>query len=678
VIDKLLDNTIILLDPSFNPDGLQRFASWTNSNRSTNINPDPQDREFDETWPGGRTNHYWFDLNRDYLPVQLPESQAKIKTFYDWRPNILTDHHEMGSNSTFFFQPGIPQRTNPLTPQLNQQLTEKIGEFHAQALDSIGSLYYSKESFDDFYYGKGSTFPDVNGSVGILFEQASSRGSAQETDNGILEFRFTVKNQFNTALSTLKAAVELKEELLKLQDDFYYNTVNETKDGYYVIGKESNPFLAKELQKVLLQHQIKTYKLGDDSTINGIEFDKNSSFVVPLKQLQGKLARAMFESNTTFKDSIFYDVSAWDFNHAFGVNFAKTKSVKIGEELKKTLEYKTPVVTRSEYAYAIRWSNFNAPKLVYKLQRKGLRLKVSGKPFGIKNKTFDYGTVLLPVANQVLNSDQIFDMVKRLSKELHVELTALNTGLTSGINLGSPNMQALNLPKIALMVGEGIRSYDAGEIWHLFDSRLEIPITKLDTKNFRPSNLDDYTHLVIPSSSRRFLSKNNIEDLKTWVRKGGTIIGYRSALRWLDDSKFIDLEFKSDTLQPKNIDFENKSNYYGAKQIGGAIFEAKIDRSHPINFGYDTDKIALFRNTELFVKPDKYSFNNPIQYTENPLLSGYINKENLKLLKGTVPFQVDRLGRGRVIVFTDNTNFRGFWLGSMKLLVNSIYFSDMM
>ena len=164
---ELLKNTIILFDPSFNPDGLQRFSYWANSNKNKNINPDPNDREYHEVWPGGRTNHYQFDMNRDWLPVQLPESKARLKTFHDWLPNILTDHHEMGSNASFFFQPGIPSSTHPMTPQINQDLTREIGNYHAKAFDKLGSLYYSEENFDDFYYGKGSTFPDINGSIGI-------------------------------------------------------------------------------------------------------------------------------------------------------------------------------------------------------------------------------------------------------------------------------------------------------------------------------------------------------------------------------------------------------------------------------------------------------------------------------------------------------------------------------
>ena len=677
-IDNILDNTIILLDPSFNPDGIQRFAHWTNSNRSLNVNPDPQDREFDETWPGGRTNHYWFDLNRDWLPVQLPESQARIKTFYDWRPNVLTDHHEMGSNSTFFFQPGIPQRTNPFTPQLNQDLTAEIGKFHAKALDSIGSLYYSQESFDDFYYGKGSTFPDINGSIGILFEQASSRGSAQETVNGVLEFKFTIKNQFTTALSTLNAGINLKTDILKLQDQFYANAYNKLDKGYYVFSKDNNPFLAQELQKVLHQHEIKTYELAKSQSINGKDFKAESSIVVPIQQQQGRLAKAMFESRTSFKDSIFYDVSAWDFKHAFGVDFTKTKSVSVGERFQDVKRFKPKQISKSDYAYAIRWSDFKAPQLAYQLQNKGLRLKVARKPFSTKNKSFDYGTLLLPVAHQKLDTQEIFKLISTLSQDLSVEVTALSTGLTDGINLGSPNMRNLQKPKIALMVGEGIRSYDAGEIWHLLDARLGIPVTKLDTQNFRAGNLDKYTHLIIPSSYGSLMSKNQMEQLKSWVRQGGTIIGYRNTIKWLDSEKLIDLEFKSDSIVAEHIQFKDRSNFYGAKQIGGAIFEAKIDRGHPINFGYDNDEIALFRNTKLFIKPHKYSFNNPIQYTDKPLLSGFINDENLELLKNTVPFQVDNYGHGRVIAFTDNTNFRAFWLGSMKLLMNSIYFSKLM
>lgn len=677
-IDNILENTIILLDPSFNPDGLQRFAYWTNTNRSTHLNPDPQDREFSEVWPGGRTNHYWFDMNRDWLPVQLLESQARIKTFYDWRPNVLTDHHEMGSNSSFFFQPGVPSRTNPLTPQLNQDLTGKIGEYHAKALDSIGSLYYSQENFDDFYYGKGSTFPDINGAIGILFEQASSRGSGQLTDNGLLSFPFTVRNQFNTALSTLEASLELKDEILKLQHQFYRNAEKRADKGAYVFGRKGDPVLTNELAKVLSQHQVELYKMEGDETINGKEFEANSSYIIPKNQLQNRLVEAMFEERTTFTDSIFYDVSAWSFRHAFDVDFTEVKSVNMGEKVDSP-KLETPAdLNKSPYAYAMRWSDFNSAKVLHKIMEADIRVKVAQKPFQSATEEFDYGTILIPVQNQKKAADEIYNLLNSLQKENHVHISALETGLTQGINLGSPNMEHLEMPKIALLVGDGVRSYDAGEMWHMLDYRFEIPVTKLDTKDFDRTSLNKYTHLIIPSSSSTSLSASGKTKLKDWVKDGGTIIAYKGTANWLKEEKMIDFKTKKDTIIAKDIKFIDRNEFYGAKQIGGAIFNTKIDRSHPIAYGYNDDELALFRNSELMLEADKLNFNNPIQYTNSPLLSGYINKENLELIKGTVPFKHESYGRGDVIIFTDNTNFRAFWLGTFKLFLNSIFFSDQM
>ena len=677
-IDQMLENTIILLDPSFNPDGLQRFAYWTNTNRSTNLNPDPQDREFSEIWPGGRTNHYWFDLNRDWLPLQLLESQARVKTFYDWRPNVLTDHHEMGSNSSFFFQPGIPERTNPLTPQLNQDLTEQIGNYHAEALDSIGSLYYSKESFDDFYYGKGSTFPDINGSIGILFEQASSRGSGQMTDNGLLTFPFTIKNQFTTALSTLKASLELKTDILKLQYNFYRNAEKNAEKGAYVFGRKNDPVLANELAKVLEQHQVELYKLEKNERFDGKDFDQNSSYIIPKNQLQHRLVEAMFEERTSFNDSIFYDVSAWSFRHAFDVDFAEVKSIDMGEKLTSVQLDIPNDLQKSEYAYALRWNDFNAAKVLYKIMDEGIRVKVAQKPLQSKTETFDYGTIVIPAQNQKKTSAEIYTLLDGLQKVNHVKISPLKTGLTQGISLGSPNMSPLEMPKIALLVGEGITSYDAGEIWHMLDFRFEIPVTKLDAKDFNRTSLEEYTHLVIPNSNSNVLTPSEKEKLKDWVREGGNLVAYKGTMNWLKDEKMIDFKTKKDSVIANDIRFIERSEFYGAKQIGGSIFKAKIDRSHPIVYGYTNDEIALFRNSNLMLEADTLSFNNPIQYTKSPLLSGYINAENLELIKGTVPFKQDRYGRGNVMIFTDNTNFRAFWLGTFKLFLNSIFFSDQM
>ena len=323
-IDDLLENTIILLDPSFNPDGLQRFAYWANTNKNYNLNPDPNDREYNEIWPGGRTNHYWFAMNRDWLPVQLPESRARIKTYNEWLPNILTDHHEMGTNATFFFQPGIPSRTHPLTPILNQELTKKIADFHVEELNEIGSLYYSEESFDDFYYGKGSTFPDINGGVGILFEQASSRGHIQESANGTITFPFTIKNQFTAAISTLKAGLNLRENLLEYQYNFYKNSREEaskSKNKGIIFGDSKDRAKTIHLVEILKRHEIDYYGLKKDINHKGKYYKKDYAFIIPKNQKKSKLINAMFESRTKFRDSLFYDVSAWTLPLAFNLDY---------------------------------------------------------------------------------------------------------------------------------------------------------------------------------------------------------------------------------------------------------------------------------------------------------------------------------------------------------------------
>ena len=674
---NLLDNTVILFDPSFNPDGLQRFAYWANVNKSKNINPDPNDREYNEIWPRGRTNHYQFDMNRDWLPVQLPESKARIATFHKWLPNILTDHHEMGSNSSFFFQPGIPSRTNPLTPQMNQDLTKEIATYHAKALDNIGSLYYSEESFDDFYYGKGSTFPDINGGIGILFEQGSSRGHAQETDNGILTFPFTIRNQVTAAFSTLEAAKSMREKLLKYQQDFYEESRNTGSNKAIVFGDEKDAAKTYHLAEVLKRHQVKIHDLKSDFTANGKNFKKGYSYVVPMNQKNQRLVKAMFDVRTTFKDSLFYDVSAWTFNHAFGVDYAENISLsKAGEEIDK-LEMPTAGVSfKSNYGYLMPWNEYYAPKALNAILQKGLRAKVSMKNFKNGGKSYDYGTIFIPVQNQKIFDDEMYNFLSIIAKESATKIYGVTTGLNDGIDLGSNNFRAITAPKVAMLVGDGVAGNDSGEIWHLFDQRFDMHLTRLDTRYFNRVDIAKYTHIIIPSSG---LEKAAVEKLKTWVRNGGVLVGYKNTARWLSSNNMISLNFertKRDSI--KGVSFEERSLQSGAQVIGGAIFEANIDRSHPVNFGYKNDKLALFRNSTMFLKDDKNSYNNPIQYTSKPLLSGYISKENAKVIPNTVPFKVQRFGRGRVAVFTDNTNFRAFWYGTNKLLMNTIFFGDKM
>ena len=677
-VNKLLSNTIILLDPSFNPDGLQRFAYWANTNKNINLNPDSNDREYNEVWPGARTNHYWFDMNRDWLPVQLPESRARINTFHKWLPNILTDHHEMGTNSTFFFQPGVPSRTHPLTSKLNQDITRKISKYHVKALDEIGSLYYSEERFDDFYYGKGSTFPDINGGIGILFEQASSRGHIQNSDNGILTFPFTIKNQLTAGLSTLDAALNMRNEILDYQYNFYKKSREEAgkqKKSAIIFGDEKDAAKTYHLAEILKRHKIKFHHIRNNFSKDKINYKKNYSFVVPKDQKNFKLINAMFEKRTTFQDSLFYDVSAWTFPLAFNLDYNMDISMDIaGKEVTELNKPLGIVKSKSNYAYLMSWNEYYSPSVLNEILDNNIIAKVALKEFKLNDKKYDYGTILIPVKNQNISSNSLFEMLNSLAVENNLIIDGVDTGLADGIDLGSTEFKTINKQKVAVLVGEGINSYDAGEIWHLFDVRYGITITKLDVKSISKADLSKYSSIIMPSSYG--LSDINTAKIIKWTEQGGNLIAFKNSLNWISKNKLLDLKFKTKKIQTKNISFAQKENHFGAQVIGGAIFEAKLDLSHPINFGYKNKNISLFRNTTIFMDQDNISYNNPIIYSENPLLSGYISKENLEIIKSTVPFKTGAYKKGQVTCFSDNTNFRAFWYGTNKLLMNAIYFSD--
>ncbi len=689
-IEELLSNVVVLIDPSINPDGLNRFAHWANTHKSKNVLvTDPESREYNEVWPGGRTNHYWFDLNRDWMLVQHPESKGRIARFHEWKPNVLTDHHEMGSNSTFFFQPGIPSRTHPLTPQRNQDLTANIAEYHADELDKIQSLYYSKESFDDFYYGKGSTYPDVQGSIGILFEQASSRGHAQETIHGVIEFPFTIRNQVTASYSTLKAVHDLREELLEHQRLFYQEAVNEAERSpikAYVFGEGADQARTFHLAEMLNRHQIEVYELGQEITADGESFEAGKAYVVPTNQPQYKLITAMFERRTEFTDSLFYDVSAWTMPYAFNLPFAELGSRAYNNDLLgdrfdgEMNSAGTVVGNRSNYAYAFEWDEYYTPKALYQLLDAGVRAKVASLPFSSVTqegqKNFDYGTILIPMGVQD-DQNKVHELVKSIAEEDGITVYALNTGLsTGGIDLGSNNFENLVKPSVAILGGDGTSSYEVGEAWHLFDQRYHMPLTILDVSELGGADLDRYNVLVMANGWYSGLSDGEVNAIKSWVRGGGVLIAYKSAVNWARQQELADIESKErvEREEPETRPYVKRSMDSGARVIGGSIFNAKIDLTHPLGYGFNDENITLFRNSTIFLEKGENPYSTPLYYTDSPLAAGYVSDENLETLKGSAAVIVSRYGGGRVITMTDNPNFRAFWYGTNKLFANAVFF----
>ena len=317
-IKRLIENSVVFIDPTINPDGRDRHSQWANQYKSINLVADSNDAEHNEMWPKGRTNHYWFDLNRDWLLAINPESRGKLKWYHSWYPNVVTDFHEMGTNSNYFFEPMKRNASlKPLIPNENYSVLSPIfAEYYVKALDSIGSFYYTKESFDETYPGYGSSYPDVQGAVAILFEQASSRGHLQETNYGTMSFGFTIRNQYLSSIATVEAAVDNKDLLRDYQRRFFNSSVNEFKDEKikaYEFGDMYDQNRNKAFIDKLLMHKIKVY-------------NSKGKFVVPVNQGQSRMVKNFFETHSKYADSVYYDASAWSVSNIYNMKSKKLKS----------------------------------------------------------------------------------------------------------------------------------------------------------------------------------------------------------------------------------------------------------------------------------------------------------------------------------------------------------------
>jgi len=675
-VGPLLQQNIILIDPCLNPDGFNRFASWVNSHKSRRLNPDPQDREYGEAWPRGRSNHYWFDLNRDWLPVQHPESRGRIALFQEWRPNVLTDHHEMGTNATFFFMPGEPTRVYPGTPSINQELTAAIGKFHASALDEIGSLYYSGEGYDDFYLGKGSTYPDMQGTVGILFEQASSRGHIQESENGLLSFPFTIRNQVATALSTQRAFVNLREELLTYQRDFYRKST--TEKGGYVVDGDNDPGRTRALAELLQRHDIAVKQYGDDTP---------TGLYIPLGQRQHQLVKALFEPIYEFEDSLFYDVSTWALPYAFNLPTRKTNSPPGDFGPVQELTPAAPVAERGEYAYFFPWNDYYAPKAAYALMDKGLRVKVSYQPFtDLNGSEFGRGTLMVPVENQDgLTPEEVHQLVEEVQQETLVSAIPANSGeVRKGLMLGSRSAYGtMRKPEILLLADNGVNYLDAGEVWHLLDQRFDIPVTKMELGDVTYADLDRYNVIIMVDGNYGALGVSGTEKIKNWLGSGRVLITQKRAATWAANNGLAKLEVRKREGEPEGKEREQRRPYdkasrdSGGKVLGGSIFNTKGDLTHPLLFGYQREELPVFRRGTLMFEPTKNNYATPLVYTEDPLLSGYSPLGFADELAGSAAIVVSGAQGGRTICFADNPNFRALFYGTNKLFLNAIFFGDL-
>ena len=674
---QLVTNSVVFIDPTLNPDGRDRHSQWANQYKSINLVADSNDAEHNESWPRGRTNHYWFDLNRDWLLAIHPESRGKLNWLHEWYPNVVVDAHEMGTNSNYFFDPMKPSASvKPLIPQENVDLYPIFAEYYVKYMDSIGSFYYTKESFDETYPGYGSTYSDLQGGLALLFEQASSRGHVQETNYGKMTFGFTIRNQFLNSIATVEAAVDNKVLLRDYQKRFFESSLSEFKNEKikaYEFGDIHDKNRTQAFIDKLLIHKIKVYKKGD-------------KYVVPVNQVQSRMVKNFFETNDKYLDSVFYDASAWSVSNFYNMKHKPLRSFDINkvtmiDEEQLSLNSK---ISKSSYAYILDWDDYNAPAALNHLHKNGVISYSAHKPFSIKvNKnnqvrSFNYGTVMVPVSKQKVDSEKLFEIVKSTQDKFNIPVFGTETGYSSaGIDLGSNYFRINKKVNVAMLIGDGVSSYEAGEVWHLLDTRVHIPLTKIRLNQFNRTSLDKYTTIVMVSGTYNQISESGIKKIKNWVSKGNTLITIGSASSWAIKKEIVKeslVETKKDTIFSRKR-YIDAREYSGRERIGGSILKADLDLTHPLAFGYRDQSIPVYKNNNVFINKSKSHYSSVALYSKDPHIDGYLSKNNMENnLKGSASLIVSGAGSGRVILFADNPNFRGTWYGTNKLFLNAIFF----
>ena len=644
-------------------------------------------------WPGGRTNHYLFDLNRQWLLQTQPESRAWLTKWHAWKPQVSADFHEMGAESTYYFHPGVPTRKFPLIPDRGRELLVEISKYHAASLDAAGELYFTEEGFDNFYIGKGSTYPQVNGGLGILFEAGAQAGLEWESAQGIKTFARNIRTHMKTSLSTIKGAVAMRRSLHAYQRAYFEAARGEAADDRikaYVFRAPEDPARVDHFIDLMNRHDVQVYRVTDDIREDGKTFG-TESFIIPLAQNQYRMIKAMFDRYTSFPDKVFYDVSGWTLPLAYGLDYSEVQSNlrgKIGSEPVRPAFASAPIPDRAPYAYVMRWSDYYAPRALGRILGAGILARTALNPVTVTTTKGDVdfaaGAIIVPLDRQTVSLEAIKAVMDTIAVEDGITVHAATSGLTPtvGTDLGGRNsVRDLEMPNPLLVIGPGVTSYDVGEVWHQLDHRMQLPVTLVRKERLGQIDLDDYSHLILVGGNGSRLSGNQIKPLQDWVQAGGTLIATRQGAKWVSDTvmergKTGSADKKnSEETDPPRLSYADKTARDAEDIVGGAIFESTLDLAHPMAFGLVRDRVATHRNTSLVLSVPKDPYARVAVYTDAPLLSGYASDRRVDEIKGTPMMTAERMGRGSLILFADNPNFRATYRGVEKLFMNALFFS---
>lgn len=676
-----LKNTIVVLDPCINPDGRDRYINWYNSVVGKQYNADPASREHAEPWPGGRSNHYNFDLNRDWAWQTQVETQQRIKKYHEWMPQVHVDYHEQGFNEPYYFAPAAEPLHEVITPW-QRDFQVLIGRNHAKYFDQNNWLFFTKERFDLLYPSYGDTYPVYNGAIGMTYEQGGIRAGLGilNEDNDTLTLVDRAAHHFTTGLSTIEIASKNKSRLLtefkQFFDDSRAGKIGEYKT-YVFTAKDENKMAA--LKKLLSQNGIE-YGVLTNKNFRGFNYftgkddafsDEGNHIAVSAFQPRAVMAKVLLEPRTIVTDSNTYDITAWAAAYAYGIKgYAVKEKLVVNPENTSTAAVAS---VNSNYGALIPYTSFNSAKVLAYLLKNGVKVRFVEKPFTYKNKNYDRGTLLVLKTSNTADWQSV---VNTACAKYNVQAEAVETGyMDKGSDFGSPDIKNIAAtPKVAMLTGDQTSSLAAGEVWHYFDKILDYPITLLNAADVARYNLKNYDVLIIPDGNYRVLNDKSVSDkMKDYVRGGGKIVALENAMATMSRGDWgIKLkEGKGDDKADSVKKYADREKDYLTNSIPGAIFKVELDNTHPLGFGYPDFYYTLKQdgNVYEFMK-DGWNVGT---IKKDAYVTGFVGAKLKPNIKEGMLFGVQDMGAGTVVYIAEDPLFRNFWENGYLLIANAVF-----
>ena len=681
-----LENTVVIMDPCINPDGRDRYANWFNQVASTPYDPAQVAAEHNEPWPGGRPNHYLFDLNRDWAWASQVESQQRLKLYNKWMPHVHVDFHEQGINNPYYFAPAV-EPYHEVISDWQREFQDQIGKNHATYFDQEGWLFFTKESFDLLYPSYGDTYPMYMGSIGMTYEQAGHgrAGLGIHTDEGYeLTLIDRVAHHKTTGLSTVEISSK-NAGALNTNFERYFKDGNFKYKSYVLAGNKDN---MQALATLLNHHEI-AYSFSRNGKASGYRYqthDQGSmnyelAMVVSTNQPKGKMVKVLFEPDAKLSTPLTYDITAWSLPHAYGLETVASTSLVSGNS-PNPFTAVTGISNTDAAAYVSSWDSMDDAQFLAALLKAGIKVRFTEKPLSNNGQSFDRGSLIMTKSDNRKQED-FGQTVATIAKEHNRNVMATNTTYsTSGPDFGSSQVKLINPPTIALLKGDGISSLSYGATWYYFEQTLQYPVTSVAAKNIGRANLDQFDVIIMPSGFYgSALNSGAMDKLKSFVRSGGKLIAISNALNTFAGKDGFSLKRNSNKNTESEEDETDNLTPYAEREnqsvenfITGSIFKTTVDTTHPMAFGYDSTYYSLKLGSSSYSYLDK-GFNVAYIDKEVTNVSGFAGDKAKSKLPKSLIFGEERMGRGSIIYMADDPLFRAFWHNGKLFMANAIFFA---